>query len=480
MITFPVRDAAGLINRRLIMVMGAWVVCVASAVLMLYRLSYKPTWVAFLLSVPGVIFLSALVGIALATRGCIGEYNRIREVEPGKGIQTVLISALAIACLVVAGEVGLRLATVQKPWGQELGASLLLPRGWSHVVERYNGMVSSFDATPNYFVEDSLLGWTVGPSRTSEDGLWHSSQEGLRSPSRGYTYSKGAVPCRVALLGDSFTFGWQGTFEETWGSYLQERLGPGCQVMNFAVPGYSIGQMYLRYERDVTPWHPNLVVLSFTDGAPERGMGVYCFLMMVNWETCPWGAPRFVVKNGRLELLNVPLPPARDIYQYRSIYDLPFIGYDRWYLPWQWEQPYWSLFYHSYLFRLATSRYPLYSAPRPEVSDESMRQVNEALFRAFVDKAIGNETPYLVLYLPGKDDYKTPRRVPYSHGLLRNLDIDFVDATSCLSAVEPARRFRTVGTHYSPEGERAVAACVLPLARRALASHHSGEYGRGI
>jgi hypothetical protein len=468
------------IHLRLLLAMAAWVACVATSVLMLYRLSYKPTWFAFLLSIPGAVFLCACVGTALATKELVGEYRKIHKDDHRNAVRVALILLLVLTCAGMVGEVGLRWASVQKPWGEELGTTLLLPRGWDRVTQRYNRVLDSFDATPNYFVEDSLLGWTVGSNRSSRDGLWHSSQEGLRSPTRGVTYLKHKGACRVALLGDSFTFGWQGTFEETWGSYLQERLGSSCQVLNFAVPGYSLGQMYLRYERDVTSWQPGLVVMSFTDGAPERGMGIYCFLMMANWETCPWAAPRFVVKNGQLELLNVPLRSPREIYRHKSIYDLPFIGYDRWYFPWQWEQPGWNLFYYSYLFRFVTSRYPLHSVPRPEVSDETMRQVSEAILRAFIEATIKNGTPFLVLYLPGKDDYKTPRQEPYSHGLLRNLDIDFVDATPCLSAVEAVQRFRAVGTHYAPAGEQAIADCVLPMARRALSSAHPAEGNREV
>lgn len=459
-----------MIHLRLLVVMMLWVVCVAVSVLMLYRLSYKPTWFEFLLSLPGAVFLCAFVGVPLTARKFIAEYRKIRQDEHQNAVRAVIIPVLVIACAGMVGEIGLRWATVQKPWGQELGTMLLLPRGWGYVTQRYNRTLDVFDVTPDYFVGDSMLGWTVGRNQISKDGLWHSSQEGVRSPTRGIEYLKERISCRVALLGDSFTFGWQGTFEETWGAYLQERLGPSCRVLNFAVPGYSLGQMYLRYERDVTVWQPDLVVLSFTDGAPERGMGIYCFLMMLNWETCPWAAPRFVVKNGHLELLNVPLMHPRDIYQYRSIYDLPFVGYDRWYLPWQWEQPGWNLLYHSYLFRLATSRYPLYGVPRAEVSDETMRQVNEAIIKAFIEKTAIHKTSYLILYMPMKSDYKTPRTEPYSPRLLRKLAIDFLDATPCLGAVQSARRFRAVGSHYAPEGEQAIADCVFPRVQRALSS----------
>ena len=462
------------VDMRLIIAMGLGGLCVFSMAVMLYRFSYKPTWVAFALSTPGMICALSLGGLSIAVATFSHRYRRIGESNPKESVRSVVVGGMVLAGILIVGEVGLRFATVMQPWGEKLGSVPLLPRGWGQVVVRYKYMLDVFKMKSNYFVEDSVLGWTVGFGRSSENGLWNSSAEGVRSPTRGAVYSQNPVSCRIALLGDSFTFGWQATYEETWGASLQEQLGASCQVLNFAVPGYSIGQMYLRYERDVTAWEPDVVVLSFTNGAPERTMGIYCFLMMPDWE-CPWAAPRFSLDKDRLELLNVPLSATREIYQYRAIYDLPHIEYDWWYRPWQWEQPYWGLIYSSYLFRLATSYYPLYEFPRPEATNDRMQAINEALLQAFVEKTRVKRSSFLVLYLPGKDDYLDANVEPSSHGLLRSAQLAFIDATPCLGKVPSDQRFRLAGAHYAPEGERAVASCVLPYIKDRLAAMNKWE-----
>ncbi len=429
---------------------------------MLYRRSSKPTWSSFLVSPAGLLFVLSLLGLICATCVCVILFRRVHQTGGVSYWQCVGGPILGLIGIVAAGEIGLRVVAVPHWWGQEIGKLLLLPRGWNHVAQRYGAMLDRFDAEPNYFVEDARLGWTVGASRTARDGRWLSSQDGVRSRAQGENnHLTTKVPCRVAVLGDSFTFGWEETFEQTMVFFLQERLGPGCQVLNLGVPGYSIAQMYLRYERDVSNWNPNLVILSFTDGAPSRGMGVYCFLMMGDWD-CPWAAPRFSLKGGRLEVINVPLPSPRSIYDTGAIYQLPFIQFDRWYETGQWEQPGWEPLYSSYLFRLATTWHPPYSPPRAEVSDERMGAIAEALFRAFTEKTASDRTPLLILYQPKKEDYLEPRKEAYSPALLRRLNIDFLDGTLCLNALSPDRRFRAGGTHYSTEGERTLADCLLP------------------
>jgi lysophospholipase L1-like esterase len=50
---------------------------------------------------------------------------------------------------------------------------------------------------------------------------------------------------------------------------------PECQVLNFGVSGYSLGQMYLRYRRDVLPFQPDIVILALSSNSTNRTMGVY-------------------------------------------------------------------------------------------------------------------------------------------------------------------------------------------------------------
>ncbi|GKS58908.1 hypothetical protein YTPLAS18_24350 [Nitrospira sp.] len=437
---------------------------VAVAILMGARASAKPTWRQALVSASGIACLlgmgGTLVGSAFLALECRRAAHR-RNGEPA----SVLVTFVLIGTAVMALELILRMATVQRPWEQEIGSRLLLPRGWDRVVATYSTMLDRFDTTPNYFVEDSLLGWKIGPNRSGSGGRWLSGPEGARTPSEGYSYNQTTTSCRVVLLGDSYTFGWEEWFEQTMGFYLQERMGPACQVLNIAVPGYSLAQMLLAAQRDVPALKPSVVVLSFTDGAPERGLGVYCFLTMRDWD-CPWAAPRFVLKEGRLELVNVPLPSPRAIFNHEAIDELPFIRYDRGYRSSQWEHPGWGPLYSSYLFRMAATEFPSYDDPLIGVSEPAIREINEAIMRAFVAHMDKMKIPFIIFYQPQKDEYGPDRRVPYSPEFLRRLNLDFVDGTTCLDALSSDQRFRTGGTHYSDLGEAALAECLVPQIER--------------
>ena len=67
---------------------------------------------------------------------------------------------------------------------------------------------------------------------------------------------------RIALVGDSFTFGEDVTYEETWGYFLEKELGSQFQVLNFGVAGYGVDQSFLRYEKDVRKWKPKIVIFA--------------------------------------------------------------------------------------------------------------------------------------------------------------------------------------------------------------------------
>jgi hypothetical protein len=79
-------------------------------------------------------------------------------------------------------------------------------------------------------------------------------------------------------VGDSFTFGLEVRYEDTWPRQLERLLGPEFQVLNFGVDGYGVDQAYLRYRRDGLAWRPEIVVLGVIDDDFRRTMCVYAFL----------------------------------------------------------------------------------------------------------------------------------------------------------------------------------------------------------
>jgi len=70
---------------------------------------------------------------------------------------------------------------------------------------------------------------------------------------------------RVAVLGDSFTFGWGANDDQTYPSQLERLLnskyGP-AEVLNAGIPGIGTGDEALWYDLWVRRFHPNLVILT--------------------------------------------------------------------------------------------------------------------------------------------------------------------------------------------------------------------------
>ncbi|BCA54124.1 hypothetical protein W02_12640 [Nitrospira sp. KM1] len=439
----------------------------------LYRYNYKPDWYSFLSSPPG--WLCAVAGMGVCTAASLSIW-RARALSWASLRRTVIRNGLIAALVIVPAEFSVRWLAFSDLAGQHIGKLLLRPRDWDAVVDRYSRMLDQFESAPTFFVTDPILGWTVGKERRSLDGLLISTAEGIRSPAEIKTYVGSHSACRVAVVGDSFALAERVQFHESWGARLEGRLKPDCQVLNFGVSGYSIGQMFLRFKQDILPWHPDVVVVAFTDGALSRTMGMYGFLVMTDWE-CPWAQPRFTMDGPRLVQVNSPLPQPREIFSRKSILELPYISYDRWYLSSEWEQRYWDLAYKSYGFRLVTSLYPLFETGRAEVSEDALWDVNTALIRSLQELAAANGTEPIIAYLPTREDLKPDKKKVYTPALMEGVGGTFVDATMCLKTVEADERFVINNSHYSATGNQAIADCLLPDVQHALAKgrEHSKE-----
>ncbi len=72
---------------------------------------------------------------------------------------------------------------------------------------------------------------------------------------------------RIAILGDSTSFGWGVPFEESYGEVLRDLLerstGKTLDLRNYSVPGYNSFQNRVTLETKVLPWKPNLIILHY-------------------------------------------------------------------------------------------------------------------------------------------------------------------------------------------------------------------------
>ena len=438
----------------------------------LYHYRDKPSWGQLLLSPSVILCMVAVLGLLVASGVLVrflgGSQGRNRDRR-----YAVIMSLLVIVLVGGIGEVALRIAAVERHHGTFVGKFHLLPSQWREFADRQRAMLALSKAGKPSMLDDDTLGWIIGPNRKSEDGLSASSAEGLRSATQGEVLRNGLGDCRVALVGDSFTFGDGVRFEDSWANRLEQLLPKGCRVLNFGVGGYGIDQMYLRYKRNVTSWKPNLVILSFIDPDLHRTMSSYGFLI-VDQSAFPFMKPRFVLdQGGTLNIVNQPLPKAEDIFMLPSIHDVPFIEYDQKYKRTDWDRPQWWYVHRSYFLRFLISIYPFSEKDRPFVSDADLHSVNSSLLNAFVDAVRMDGATPLLVYLPNKRDFKKKSPwIPEGLKILQNAHLEHVDLTSCLKRDSEPNHFiakgEAHGGHYTPQANAAVAACLGPIVQDRL------------
>lgn len=131
-----------------------------------------------------------------------------------------------------------------------------------------------------------------------------------------YPASRTPGTFRVAVLGDSFTFGWGVQPEQAWPALLEDRLDEGlagsgvdAEVLNFGVPGYNTWLSLLHWKRVVSRYKPDAVLLGYysNDAVVDRRVpNVYA--------VCPLPAPAADVRFARAQELSAAVRVAHDVY----------------------------------------------------------------------------------------------------------------------------------------------------------------------
>ncbi len=455
----------------------------AALALSSYRASPLESLREFLTSPPGLVCLAAGL-LALAT--AVTLVRLWRSLSPNTIRQATLSLALnvvTIALALVMGEATLRIlheVSMRVP-----GWSIDFPvlRSWERTSDEFRAALGN-GSTTAYHEFDPELGWKIGINRMSADGLYASNRQGLRSARPGETrlnWTMGDThltaapqqPSRVALIGDSYTFGYEVAYEDTWAHQLATRLQPRFDVVNFGVIGYSINQVRLKYERDVRPLHPDMVVVGIISHDFKRDTFIYNFLPFPDMLSLPFARPRPILREGRLEMLNVPLPTPTEIFAAKSIHQLPYLQADINYNWLEWERAPWRWLQHSMLFRTAVSLPAGVPSPRKAAFEQEQRLLNRAVLQALSDAIRKDGATPLFLFFPEAGDMHddssrtdTPS-APYGLSLLAEMDLPHEDMRGCLRGMRPEGR-HTPGNHLTPAANAAIAACLPEVIQKHL------------
>lgn len=445
---------------------------------------------AFIASPAGFVFLVAVLALVTSTLVIVNLFRSHRPSIKTRFAVLLVLNMFSIVLAAAIAEAVIRVFAVSTPAGTMFANTLLYPRNWERVAAHNRAVLARASAQGSFLVHDDELGWTVGLSRSSkdynlewarqilsqrrsrspqndsgkpqrakiglEDSIYFSSVEGIRSPRVGMSFAKVPARRRIAIVGDSFTFGLEVQYEETWGHQLELALGSEFQVLNFGVDGYGVDQAYLRYQRDVLSWHPEVVILGVINDDFRRTMCVYGFLCFLGGEI-PFPKPRFVMGERGLVPLNLPLPMPDSIFAKDSITELPFIDDDISFQRFEWER---GFYQYVYSLRFLFSKYPRWPVPGPLVNDEARKSVNGLIFRSFVRLARESGSIPIVVYFPSSSDFmpESRGRVGIAREVLRGNGVPYLDMTDCVSKVSSAERFLI--RHYSPATNTAVAICL--------------------
>jgi hypothetical protein len=299
-----------------------------------------------------------------------------------------------------------------------------------------------------------------------------------------------AAPSCVALFGDSFTFGDEVGPEDAYGNVLATNLG--CRVANFGVGGYGTDQAVLRYEA-IKPGAPVVVLGHMSENIirninQERG-----FLTNTRFGL----KPRFVLRDGHLQVL--PLP-ALDEATYRDLPDhadalLP-LDYFRpggpgglVNLRFPFSLSVARAFGH-YRLRAGLRHEPSYAQfYRPEHPSGAL-DLTVAIVERFVADARARAQAPLVLLIPDVKDLETLAAghplayQPLVERLTRD-QVPFVSAAEPLMQVLHGRQpcalyFRCSGSHFRPEGYRALAEIVERELRQRGLVHGAAAGGPAV
>jgi len=234
---------------------------------------------------------------------------------------------------------------------------------------------------------DDELGYTIGERR--DTGEYETNSQGIRSRHE-YPLAPSPDRLRLAVFGDSFVYCDTERIENSWPFILENTIG-NLEVLNFGVPGFGLGQSYLRYLKDGLRFKPDIIFFNYIHTGGRDALS-YDLLAMGNLRSAYMYRVMFWVEDGTLKSHSVNPSDLFDrsfreqhIYQPLKIFQRQSF----------WRNPFFSVSNLGLLLKQWAIKRDLKSLPPLEVEE-----VNKVLLKNLLEVA-REQNSAVIFFVPG-------------------------------------------------------------------------------
>lgn len=252
---------------------------------------------------------------------------------------------------------------------------------------------------------DKELGWISHSNFVSSDSMYIYNNDGIRSASMINTPQKNDA-ITIMFFGDSYTHGDEVNYNGTIEYFLQKLFweqNKNVQVLNFAVSGYGMDQVLLRWEKVKNNYDPDIVVFGIQFENVKRNINIIRSLYSPVTQI-PFTKPRFIIKKNKLILIDNSAKRINDITNILNNFDnWELKEYEGFYNPDDYES---SFFYNSQLISFTVSALDRifnereYFSSGSESYDVTVKLINR--FKLSVEE---KDAEFVAVHLPVIEDF---------------------------------------------------------------------------
>lgn len=157
-------------------------------------------------------------------------------------------------------------------------------------------------------------GWTNKPNmRVEIGGVVFSTNEMAHRGSKNFESSNDRRT--VLVVGDSMTFGDEVGDDVGWPKLLST-LNPKLNIVNLAVSGYGVDQMYITLAEEISRYKPDLVIMAFISSDLSRSLLSFF----------AYSKPKFELRGESLVVTNSPVGSIESVVKKLRQKEQPFIS----------------------------------------------------------------------------------------------------------------------------------------------------------